>query len=99
MSATTAMPSTTATDAVAIVRAIYDAFDRGDLAAILARVSPDAAVHQTTALPWGGHHHGHEGMQRFLGALTASVQAHFVPDAIFAAGEQVVSVGHSRGTV
>jgi hypothetical protein len=94
MSIATSIPS-----AVEIVRSVYAAFDRGDLGAILAAVSPDAAVHQTPELPWGGHHLGHAGLQRFLGALTAHVQARFVPDTIFAAGHQVVSVGHSRGTV
>jgi hypothetical protein len=93
---TTAAPTA---NAVEIVRGIYAAFDRGDLAAILAASSPDATVHQTPELPWGGHHLGHAGLQRFVGALTASVQARFVPQTLFAAGDQVVSVGHSRGTV
>lgn len=88
-----------ATPAVAVVRAIYDAFDRGDLAAILAQVAPDAVVQQTPELPWGGRHVGHDGLRRFLGALTSSIDARFVPDTIFAAGAQVVSVGRSRGSV
>jgi ketosteroid isomerase-like protein len=39
---------------LAVVRAVYDAFDRADLTAILELFSPEVAVYQSPALPWGG---------------------------------------------
>ncbi|MDF1504267.1 nuclear transport factor 2 family protein [Roseisolibacter sp. H3M3-2] len=80
-----------------LVHDLYAAFGRRDLAAIAALVSPDCAIRQTTELPWGGHYHGHEGLREFFARLTGAIDARFTPESVFAAGEQVVAVGHTRG--
>ena len=50
---------------VEVVRRVYEAFDRGDLDAILADLHPDAVVR---AHPLGdeGNYKGHEGFLRFV---------------------------------
>jgi ketosteroid isomerase-like protein len=38
---------------IAIVREVYDAFERQDLEGLLALVDPDCVVTQDASLPWG----------------------------------------------
>ena len=84
----------------AVVRAVYDAFDRGDLAAIMALVAPGVTVQQSPAVPWGGTYTGHEGLGRFLAALTGHLDSRPEIERLFADGDgHVVQVGRTRGTV
>ncbi|MBB3675080.1 nuclear transport factor 2 family protein [Modestobacter versicolor] len=85
---------------LAVVRGVYEAFGRGDVAAITARFAEDGTVAQSPALPWGGTHHGHAGLGHFLGTLTGHVAS--VPESqqLFADGDgHVVQVGRTRGVV
>ena len=75
------------------VREIYDAVGRGDVAAILDRVtddvdwSADAAGHSA---PWHGPRPGKAGVASFFGDLATSIDiSEFTPHA-FAAGENGV---------
>lgn len=85
---------------VDVVRAVYGAFERADLPAILALFRPDGTVYQSPALPWGGAHEGHDGLLTFLATLSTTIESrvtteHLVPDA---AGH-VVQAGRTRGRV
>lgn len=58
------------------VQAIYAAFSKGDVATILAMVSPEVDWEYgqaPTDVPWLGHRHGREGVAAFFGALGANV--------------------------
>ncbi len=84
----------------AVVRAVYAAFDRGDVEAITALVAPDVTVYQSAAVPWGGTYTGHAGLGRFLAALTGAVESRPATERLVADGDgHVVQVGRTRGTV
>ena len=85
--------------ALEVVTAIYDAFARRDLEAVLALTSPDIVVTQDPALPWGGRFEGHDGLGRFVMALLGSIDSAVTVEAIFQAGDQVVQYGRTAGTV
>ncbi|HKQ51914.1 MAG TPA: nuclear transport factor 2 family protein [Pyrinomonadaceae bacterium] len=81
-----------------LVRNIYDAYARRDLAAALSRFSPEVEFVQTNLLPWGGSYRGLEGAQASLGQLIAHVDSRVEVEETFSAGDQVVVVGRTRGT-
>ena len=80
-------------DNLAIVKGIYDAVGRGDVAAILDCVSDDvdwAAEAASKTAPWYGARAGRDGVASFFGDLAASIDiTAFVPHS-FAAGENDV---------
>lgn len=85
---------------VAVVAQMYQAFERGDIERIFALVAPDATVYQSPALPWGGSYTGHEGLGRFLTALTAHLDSRPQTEQLIADGDGgVVQVGRTRGIV
>lgn len=85
--------------ALEVVTAIYDAFARKDLEAVLELTSPDIVVTQDPALPWGGRFDGHDGLGRFVMALLGSIDSAVTVEAIYQAGDQVVQYGRTAGTV
>jgi ketosteroid isomerase-like protein len=85
---------------LAVVRAVYDAFDRADLTAILDLFSPEVSVYQSPALPWGGSHEGHDGLLHFLGSLASTIASSPVTEYLVADGAgHAVQVGRTVGTV
>lgn len=82
-----------------VVTAIYDAFARKDLDAVLALTSPDIVVTQDPALPWGGRFEGHEGLGRFVLALLGQIDSAVTVEAMYQAGDHVVQYGRTVGTV
>ncbi len=84
---------------VALVRRLYAAFEALDLDAILEIVSPDVVVIQAPELPWGGEFHGHDGLGRFFGLLREHIRSNVTHEEIFAAGDRVVQIGRTAGTV
>jgi hypothetical protein len=85
---------------LAVVRAVYDAFDRADLTAILELFSPEVTVYQSPALPWGASHEGHDGLLHFLGTLSSTIASTPVTEYLAADGDgHVVQVGRTVGTV
>lgn len=84
---------------VSTVRAVYDAWARGDGEFVLAHVDPDVELVESPLLPWGGVHAGAAGVRRFLGTRGAHVDALFEVERLVPAGDRVVSIGRSRGTV
>ena len=88
----------TATANTTIIAAIYGAFARGDLDAVLSAMHPDLDWITPASLPWSrGRYRGHDGIgeyfRAFLGTLAdASVE----PDELIDAGDRVVAIGCER---
>lgn len=80
-------------DNLAIVEEIYAAVGRGDVAAILDRVSDDvdwAAEAASKAAPWYGPRSGKDGVASFFTDLAASVEiSAFTPHSFAAGGDGV----------
>jgi uncharacterized protein len=84
---------------VELVRRLYEAMATADLDTILSIVDPDVVITQTPELPWGGEYHGHAGLAEFAGKLTDTITSVVTHQAVFAAGDRVVQVGRTAGTV
>ena len=85
---------------VAVVREMYAAFERADLARTLELCAPDVTVRQSTAVPWGGTYHGRDGVAAFLVALATHLDSRPVHERLVTDGAGgVVQVGRTRGTV
>ena len=85
---------------IAVVEAVYAAFVRADVPAILELFTPDCVVYQSAALPWGGTHRGHGGLLTFLATLSTTIASVPVHEHLVADGDGHVSqVGRTRGTV
>jgi ketosteroid isomerase-like protein len=80
-------------DNLAIVKEIYDAVGRGDVAAILDRVSDDvdwAAEAAGKSAPWHGPRSGKDGVASFFADLAGSIEiAEFTPHSFAAGGDGV----------
>jgi uncharacterized protein len=95
-------PSPTSTpaashDHVAIVRALYDAFARRDVDAVLALMDPEVVIRQSDQVPWGGTYHGHEQALAFFARLTEHIETAVEIDRLIVAGDAVVEVGRTCG--
>ena len=93
------MSAVTATEPIDVVRAIYDAFARKDLEAILSLMDPAITIEQDPALPWGGRFEGHDGFGRFSMTLLGEIDSAVTIESMFQAGEHVVQHGRTAGTV
>lgn len=80
-------------DNLAIITELYQAIGRGDLAAILDRVSDDAdwaAEAAGTSGPWHGPRHGKDGAASFFADLGTSIEiTAFTPHSFAAADDNV----------
>ena len=80
-------------DNLTIVKDIYDAVGRGDVAAILDRVSDDvdwAAEAASKTAPWYGPRAGKDGVASFFSDLATSIEISAFTPHSFAAGEDDV---------
>ena len=84
---------------VETVKQVYDAFRRRDLAAALALCAPDVVIDQSGEVPWGGHYEGHEGARTFHARLARLIDSTLAPESFIDAGDSVVAIGRTRGTV
>ncbi|MEO6317388.1 MAG: nuclear transport factor 2 family protein [Acidimicrobiales bacterium] len=84
---------------VDVIRAIYDAMAERAFDRLFLLLHPDIVVTQDPALPWGGRHVGHDGFASFGLTLTSTIDSVVTTDAIFQAGDEVLQMGHTRGTV
>lgn len=82
-----------------VVAGLYDSFARRDLDAIRAAIAPDFTMTQTDQLPWGGTRRGPDGFFGFLGTLLGHVDPTVEVEQLIDAGDHVVEIGYSRGTV
>jgi len=83
---------------VEIVRAMLDAFDRGDFEASLAFLDEDVEWIDPPEVPGAGVHHGRDEVRRWfvrwLGAWESYVAK---AEEVIGAGDQVVVVNYERG--
>jgi ketosteroid isomerase-like protein len=82
-----------------LVKAMYEAMARADIEWIMAHTSPEVTITQDPALPWGGHHVGHDGLADFALTLVGTIESAVTIDNIFQAGDHVVQHGRTKGTV
>ena len=87
------------TPAVEIVQAVYAAFATRDAATILSLFAPDVEIVQSRELPWGGLYRGHEGARQFFVTLTTHLNSTLEIERMIRAGDVVVAVGWTKGTV
>ena len=79
-----------------VVRGIYDAFGRGDVAAILATLADDVeweyGVNSTT-VPWLQPRRGRDAVPGFIETLLSAIEIHrFEPKELLEAGDLVVAI-------
>ena len=86
-------------DEVAVVRVICEAMAAGDFARLFDQLDPEVVVTQDPALPWGGRHVGHDGFASFGLTLSSTIESAVTIDAVFAADDEVIQCGRTRGTV
>lgn len=84
---------------VEIVRQMYDALARRDIAAAFSRFAADVELVQSEEVPWGGTYHGIEGAQAFFAGLIGAITSVVTVDRFIDAGDSVVAIGWTRGTV
>jgi ketosteroid isomerase-like protein len=85
---------------VELVREVYEAFGRGDIATIFGLAHPGIEIYQSCRLPWGGRYKGLEGFGEFLAKLTGAIESE-VESGRFIDDEEghVVQTGRTRGKV
>ena len=88
-----------AIEAEDLVRGIYDAYSRRDVAGAFANFSPQIEFVQTPLLPWGGEYHGIEGAQASFAQLLSQIDSQIEVEEMISAGDRVVVIGRTRGTV
>ena len=81
------------------VKAVYDAFAKGDIPSVLGTFSPDIAWTEAEGFPYGGTYHGPravlDGVFMRLGTEWVGFAA--VPDEFIDAGDTVVVLGKYSG--
>lgn len=83
------------------VQAMYAAFGRGDVQAILSALAPDVvwAVDGPANIAMFGNRRGRDQVAQFFQAIGANLDiTEFAPREFFANGDQVVALGFERGT-
>jgi ketosteroid isomerase-like protein len=84
---------------IELVKKLYAAFGRKDMATIAKLVAADIQITQSRELPWGGEYRGLDGLGKFFAALTAHVSSTLVFERFLDAGDHVVAIGSTRGSV
>lgn len=87
------------TSNVKLVHAVYAAFQQRDLSAISKLLAPDIRIQQTTQLPWGGTYQGLAEFPTFFAKLTEHLDSNLSFDRLLDAGDDVVAIGRTSGTV
>jgi ketosteroid isomerase-like protein len=82
---------------VEIVRAVIDAWNRGDFDAWISAWDEQAEFYPLCAQLEGHAYHGHDGLRRFVAEMAAEwEQVRFEVNEIRGAGEQMVALGRLR---
>jgi uncharacterized protein len=84
---------------VRVVEQVYEAFAKRDLPAIFGLFTPDIEISQSNEVPWGGTYRGHEGARQFFSKLTQAINSTVSLERFIDAGDRVVAVGRTRGSV
>lgn len=93
-----AMPhSPQTTQRIAILRAAYSAFNRGDIDAAVQSLDPNIDWSEPTEFPGGGSYHGREGAKKYLTNSRASVaEVISQPEQFIPAGDRIVVFVYAR---
>lgn len=83
---------------IGVIEAAYNAYARRDFSAIVSLYDPQCELEQSSLLPWGGSYRGYLGLQQFFERLTAAIDTQIVDETLFEAGDQVISIGRTKGT-
>ena len=87
---------------VKTIQDVYEAFGRGDVQAVLDRVTDDvdwATETSSTAAPWYGIRHGKDGVASFFQAFGSTMEVQeFTPFAFAANDDEVHTVVRCRAT-
>ncbi len=95
-----ARPATSLADsdaAIALIRALYDAYGRGDVLDVFSTLAQDVVIEQTPELPWGGSYQGLDGAREFFLGLMRHIESRVEVQEVFAAGNRVVVMARTRG--
>ena len=89
-----------ATDPVAVVNGVYDAFARGDIAAFFGQLAPDMVWNEAKGHPYGGVYTSVDQIVQNVLTPLGTQWDNFtaVNDSLVAQGDTVVSIGVYRGT-
>lgn len=83
-----------------LARSAYEAFDRGDIAGVIAAMTDDVEMSVPQVLPHGGEARGHEEVGKFFERLASTWQDFGIEtDALVASGDRVVAIGRAHGTL
>jgi len=84
------------------IKMIYEAFGRGDVAAILGSVTDDvdwASEASGKGAPWYGGHHGHDGVAAFFTEFGSAMEVEdFTPITFAGTDTEVLTVVHCAAT-
>lgn len=81
------------------VRAVYKAYETRDVEGLLALLDDEFEVYHSELLPWGGRYRGRDGMMEYIKGISTYVESGVVVEELFAAGDDVIMIGRSSGTV
>ena len=89
-----------AEDSIDVVRGIYEALGRGDVAAVLGAMADDVEWHEAAGMPYGGVYHGGEAVaENVFGPIMRDVPNFaVVPEEFVGSGDTVAVVVRYTGT-
>jgi ketosteroid isomerase-like protein len=80
------------------LRRIYAAFSRWDIDELSHDVTHDFELNVPESLPYGGTHHGYDGVQAFATVFQDYIDGQWAdPDDFLDAGDRIVVLGRNRG--
>ena len=89
-----------AEDSVDVVRGVYEAFGRGDVAAVLGAMAEDVEWHEAEGMPYGGVYRGGQAVaENVFGPIIRDVSNFAVsPEELIGSGDTVAAVVRYTGT-
>jgi ketosteroid isomerase-like protein len=87
------------TDNIGVVRGIYEAFQRGDIDAVLSSLTPTVTWYSPGGpeVPWAGARQGRQQVGQFFAQLDAALEfLDFAPEQFAASGDSVIVIGRDR---
>ena len=81
-----------------VVRSAYEAFRRRDVPSVTQLLDPEVEFFQSVQVPWGGLYKGLAEVRQFFEKLTGAVDSTADIDRFLDAGDQILAIGHTRGT-
>lgn len=84
---------------VELVQHVYEAFKRRNPAEIFSLFAPGIEITQSGEIPWGGKYKGQDEALQFFGKLTQTINSTVVLERFIDAGEYVVAIGRTQGTI